>query len=873
MSVAQLWRRLVFFVRRDRITAELEDEMRLHVALRAERRENAGEARPVAAAAAARGFGNAGRLVEQSRDEWGVRWADDLARDVRFGARALRRSPALTIIIVVTLGLGIGATTSMVSIVDASLVRPLPLAEPERLVILPRLEVPLQGVPSPRPGFDLPLVRRQSHVFQDVGAYGVGGLNLTGGDEPMRVHVGLVTPSALSMLGVSPEMGRLFTDDEGLVDGPDVTILSYDVWSRRFGADRTILGKNVGLNGRPYRVVGVMPRRFAFPEGSEVWIPMTVPMSMARTEIFAMFVMTSGIGRLRDGVSLGAANRQLIEAMKTTGWRSRAGEPPPELVRPVRNHFAGDVRSRLWVVFGLASLVLVAACANACGLLLARSAARRRELALRTALGATRPRIVRQLGTESALLALGGALLGLGIAVWATKLFAALAPPALIALTPPSIDGRVLAATVLLSLGMTFAVGLLPALIGSRADLATMLNGGRAEGSRGGSRWLGGALVGVEVALAAVLLVGSGLMIKSLARLLAVETGVRSEGVVTARIALSNAQFPDRADRLRFHETVMRELERVPGVQNAAVVSALPLRGEWNPRLAFDIVGRDLKRSPFAEHTLVSANYFASLGIALRAGRTFVASDTAQATAGAVINESLARAYWPGKSPLGERISMGDARYTIVGVVNDVRSTALDEKRYDQVYLPIGSATPAQATLVVRGTLSDDRLLAELRNAVSRVDRMQVIYDLKPMRRVALESVTEQRTAGRLITVFGGVTAFLAALGLYGLLAFAVERRVPEIGIRLAIGAQRSNIVRLIVGQGLAVAVVGTAAGLGLALAAARVMRSLLFEVSTTDAQIYLLVALLLVATAVLAAARPAIMAARVDPLRALRAE
>ena len=874
MSLAELARRAWYFLRRDRMSADLAEEMRLHVELRARREREAGFDDGEAARRAQRQFGNSLHLREVSRDQWGMRWAEELMFDLRYGLRALRRAPLPSAIIVVTLAVGIGATLAMFTVMDAALFRPLPMREPERLVIMPGSDVPLEGS-RPEPSLSNPATLRQKRdVYEDVGAFAAGGLNLTGGIEQVHVQVGLVTPSVMPLLGVSPILGRTFTEEEGRLEGPDVVLLSHRIWREQFGGDRDILGKRLSLNDRPYQIVGVMPPRFAFPEGSALWIPLTTPLSFERAQIFRFIVSTTNIARLAPGVTREQANARFVAELEAGGWKRRDGEPPPEPHLAMRGFYVEDGEKRLLMVMGLATLLLIAACANICGLLLTRWSGRRREIAVRAAIGATRRRLLRQLATESALLALAGALAGLGVAAAGQRLFNALMSPELAALTPPRIDGRALIAMLVVVVIAAIATGTLPALAASRGDLtATLKTGGTAAAMRSVSRRFGSALVVVQVALAALLLVGSGLLLRSLARLHAVNTGIRAEQVMTARITLSRAKYPAVADGQRFYALLESELRREGGFDRVAFVSTLPLRGEWHPPVAFDLVGRPkVGKSPFAERVNVTPEYFSALGIRLLAGRTLTAADSLEG-GGALISDSLARAWWPGESPIGARISTrgGRVQHTIVGVVGDVRGTALDGKQYPQLYLPFSA--PARATIVVRSALPDDEVAARIRNAVRRADPTQVIYDVKPMQQVAAESVAEQRATSMLATVFGTVTLFLAALGLYGLLAFSVMQRVPELGIRFALGARRSRVVRDVIGSSLGLTALGALLGLGGAYHLARLLQSQLFEVTPTDPLVYFTAPAVLLVAALVAALVPALRAARVDPMRALRTD
>lgn len=873
MSLPEFARRVWFFLRRDRISADLAEEMRHHMELRARREREAGHDSADAERRARGQFGNAPHLVEVSRDQWGMRWADELAVDLKYGFRALRRAPLPSAIIVLTLAVGIGATLAMFTVMDAALFRPLPVREPEQLVMIPRLDVPMVG-DQPRPDdSDLPRLREMRELYEDVGAYAAGGLNLTGGVSPIRVQVGMVTPSTLQLLGVQPILGRIFTEDEGRPGGPDVVVLSHAIWRTQFGGDPAIVGKRLSLHDRTYDIVGVMPPRFAFPSGSELWIPLQVPLPFQRAEVFRFLIITEGIARLASGVTRERANAFSIEQRRARGWTPEEGEPLPERHHSVRGLFVGDSEARLLMVMGLAALLLMAACANICGLLLARWSARRREIAVRAAIGASRRRLLRQLATESAVLAILGAGGGLLLARAGLRIFNALMPADLAALTPPTIDARVLIVMLALAVVAALAIGTLPALAASRGDLtATLKSGGAAGATRAGGQRLGGALVVVEVALAVVLLVGAGLLIESLARLHAIDTGIRAEEVVTARVALSRTKYPTDEDRQRFYSRLETELQRYPELVSSALVSTLPLRGEWHPQVAFGLPDRtDYHVEIRAEPVWAGADYFETLGIRLLAGRTLVPSDSIVPGGGAIVSATFARTHWPDGSPLGSRITVSADEYVVVGVVNDVRGTSLDGEQRQQVYLPFDAQL--QATIVARSPLPAAEALGRLREAVERVDAAQVVYDLMTMEQVAAAAISEQRATSVLATTFGAITMALAALGLYGLLAFGVLQRTRELGIRFALGARRSHVIKGVVGDGVLLTLVGTIVGLAVAYGLMRVLASQLHGVTPGEPAVYLAVPFVLLGTALLAAAVPAMRAARVEPMSVLRAE
>lgn len=870
MPLVELVRRLWFFLRRDRISAELAEEMRLHMELRAESERAQGLNTDEAAWSARRSFGNSARLVETSRDQWRLRWLDELSVDVKHGFRSLRRVPLPSAIILLTLSLGIGATLAAFVVMDAALFRPLPVHEPEQLVIVPRGDVPLEGSQPRESPLSLNALRARGDMYEAVGAYAAGGLNLTGGELPQRVQAGLVTPSALRLLGVQPILGRLFLEEEEELGSPDVVLLSHRLWRTQFGGDETVIGRVLSLNDREFEVVGVMPPRFAFPEGSELWIPMTVPLARERTEIFRFIILTDYVARLAPGVTSAQADARIVAQLRELGlFRGSPDDPIPEMHLPLREFFLGDASIRLRMVMALATLLLVAACANAGGLLLARWSSRRREIAVRAAIGASKWRLRRQLATESALFAVAGAFGGLAVAFVALRLFSTLVPPDLAALTPPVVDARALVALLALAVISAIAIGTLPALAASRGDLTRSLKAGVSPATiRPGGWSVGSVLVVIEVGLAVVLLVGSGLLIKSITRMHAVDTGIRAANVVTARVALSRTTYSERADRSLFYAQLQHELMDVVGLEKFGLVSTLPLRGELHPPVAVDLADRpELDHSPFAEWIYATPEYFEVMGIRTIEGRTLIADDSLPG-GGVLISESIAREFWPGSSPIGARVA---GTRTIVGVVNDIRGTALDGEQNPQFYMPFTDRL--EATIVARSPLPPGEAIARIRDAVRRVDPSQVVYDTKTMEQVASDAVAARHATSSLATIFGAITLLLAALGLYGLLAYGVVQRMPELGIRFALGARRAQVVRSVVSDGAWLTLVGAVLGLTAAFWLARFLEPVLFDVSPTDATTFVVAPVILFVTAVAAALVPASRAARVDPARVLKAE
>lgn len=805
--------------------------------------------------------------IKVSRAAW------TLAQDARFAARNLSRTPGLTTIIVATLALGIGAATAMFSVADAALFRPLPFRDADRLVVVPNLTTPLEGSRSRRSLLDLPSTRALDGAFEAVGAYAKGDLNLTGGIQPVRVRVGEITPNVLDILGVSARIGRIFTTEEERPDAPNVALLSHGLWQREFGGDEHIVGKHVEINGRPYEVVGVMPPRFEFPSASELWIPLTVPLTRARSEIFKILLETKGIAKLAPGVTLEQANARVVVALTALGNRANPGRSPRPFLVPLRQFFVGDVRPRITIVTGLVTLVVLIACVNVAGLLTARSVGRRREMAIRKALGASRLRLIRQLFTESVALAAVGGVLGVAVATLAMRLFEVLTPPDLASLTPPRLDIRVLTATLVTALSTAVAFGVAPAFLATRHKPAEALKtGGAAGGVSRGVRRLSAALVATEVALAVVLLVGSGLMLKSLVRLFAVDLGINTERVVTARVTLPPVRYATPESRRQFFDAVSNALARVPGVQAAGTVNFLPLASEPTPEFMTEARSRDSSFSVDGENVRASTGYFDAMGIRLVAGRGFTQQDALSHVA--VIGQTLAKK-WPGGAALGGQIkATGDSLpRSIVGIVNDVTTTTLDGPRHNQIYTPLEEGPYPQATIVVRGAIPADAMFARIRAVIHQIDPLQAVSDLQTMRDVAIKSVAARRASSELAIAFGAFALLLASVGIFGLLAFTVAERMPEIGVRMALGARPTDVIRLILDDAIGITLIGGAVGGVAAFALSHVLRTLLYEVSPTDPFIFAVVPSVMVFVSLVAAYQPTRRALRADVMKTMRSD
>jgi putative ABC transport system permease protein len=834
-----------------------------------------------------------------------------LLQDLRYGARMLLKNPGFTLIAVVTLAMGIGATTAIFSVVNATLLRPLPFRQPERLALFwgskPRTNMP--QLPLSLPNFND--VRAQCQTCESLSAWTIGHANLTRsnlaqGAEPERVQYAIVSADFFATLGVQPLLGRAFRAEEDNPGNSPAVIVSHSLWRRRFGADPALVGNTITLDGQPREVCGVLPEGFrfaSFPKETEIWLP--IGLDPFRDRKYARGASALGaIARLKPGVSLAAAQTELddisrrleqAEPFFNTGWRLHAVA--------LGEQASGKLRRGLLVLLGAVAFLLLIACVNVANLQLARSTARRRELAIRVALGAGRSRIVRQLLVESMLLALLGGGAGVLLAWWGVDLFALIpynAPnlftPYIVAPEQIGIDGRALGFTCLLALLTGVLFGLAPALQTGQAAKANLPMALKEGGSRAGdaTNVVGRGrdlLVVAEVALALALLIGAGLMIRSFARLQQVEPGFDPKNVLTFDLNLPESKY-QRPQAEQFYERLLERLAAAPGVIAAGAVEYLPLSGlDGNTGLLIE--GRP-KPAPgeriFAHQRVVTPDYFRAMGMRLRQGRVFTAADNDKAPRVAAINETMARRYWPGENPIGKRAALDFEAMRfypdrapdfdlalglreIVGVVADVKHTGLAGETVPEFYAPLAQRPARNMTLVVRTAADPVGMLGVARNEVLALDKDQPIANASTMSEWLAASVAQPRFNFLLMTVFAAIALLLAALGIYGVMAWTVAQRTQEIGIRMALGAQTSDVLKMIIKRGMTLTLVGVALGLIASFALTRLMETLLFSVSATDPLTFSLIALLLTAVATLACYIPARRAAKVDPMVALKCE
>jgi putative ABC transport system permease protein len=801
---------------------------------------------------------------------------DHLLQDLRYGARTLMRAPLFTGASLLCLALGIGANTAIFSMIDGVLLRPLPYAQPERLVVVWE-NFPARGrdrnVVAPANYLDW---RAQNHVFADMATFVSASGSLTGQGEPIEVPTAFATATLFPLLGVTPLLGRTFSAAEDAPNGPTVVVLGYGIWQRVFGGRTDIINQQIMLRGVSRTVIGVLPSGFRI-EGTdaEIWTPLGLDPSVDYRKRSGRFL--TSFARLKPGVTL----QQAQSEMNTIGRRLAEANPDFNTgwgvtLVPMAEQVVGSVRRALLVLAGVVGFVLLIAAANVANLQLARATTRSREIAVRAALGAARGRMIRQLLTENVLLATIGGLLGLVLAYWGLEAMTALAPKGFPRTAEITIDGWTLAFTLGVSLATGLLFGVLPAIQASKQDLQHVLK----EGMRGTTLGVGarGALVVAQVALSLILLVGAGLMIRSFARLTAVDPGFDPEHVLTARISLPVSKYRTGAQQTAFFAALVDRVRALPSVRAAGTINWLPFGGGGSAT-DFWIEGRP--QPPAGQGWTIDvrgadSTYFRTMGIRMLRGRTFDAAATADAPKQVVVNEAFVRTHFPSEDPLGRHILMpwGDTlRGEIVGVVNDTKHSGLDSLARPMVFWAAVQFPSNFMTLVAR-TSGDPMAVAPLvAREVHALDADQPVADVKPLEAYLGASVAQRRFSMALLGIFAGVALVLAAIGIYGVLAYSVAQRTREIGVRMALGAREAAVAGMVVRQGMRVVAVGIGIGVVGALALTRVLTSLLYGVSATDPVTFIGVAGALGAVALLASYLPARRAARVDPLVALRAD
>jgi len=811
------------------------------------------------------------------------RLEDEMFQDLRFGLRMLLKHKGFTTIAILTLSLGVGANTAIFSVVNAVLLRPLPFAEPERLVWFGGWTGAdkEQGV-TPADFLDY---REQSQSFTQIAASVSDGIpmNLSGDGEPERLKGGYVTANYLDVFGVKPALGRAFVAEEGLeginMEGGDrVVVLSHSLWERRFGADPAIINRTITLDKRNVTVIGVMPPQFQYPPGVEIWLPFRFPASPQSVFRSRQFHFLRPVARLKPGVTRAQAQAEVETiARQLQSLYPKTNANKSLFLTPLQERLVGNVRLTLLTLLGAVGCVLLIACANVANLLLARASARGREIAVRSALGASRGRVVRQLLTESLALALLGGLGGVLLAKWGVKLLVALSEGYLPRADEVRINATVFGFTLAVALGAGLLFGLAPALQSARLDLTEALKeGGRAAGGGARRHRTLNLLVVGEVALAMMLLIGAGLLLNSFIRLQQVSPGFDEKNLLTARIDIPNP-YAQPEEKQQFFEQLQRRVAALPGVEAVGLVTELPLARQSADRpFRIERGPEPLPgQSPHADIRAVNHDYFRAMRIPLLKGRYFTEADVRVNAKVVLISEELARLYFAGEDPIGQRIlrgAFGEApAEEIIGVVGDVRHRGLDIGLRQTIYSPTLSL--GFTNLVIRTTNDPVNLAAAVRREVAAIDPNQPVANVKTMERWVSESVAQPRFRTLLLGLFSGAALLLAMVGVYGVMSYAVSQRVHELGVRMALGARAGDVLRLVIGQGMKLAVAGVAIGMAGAFALTRLIKDLLFGVRATDPATFATIALLLTGVALVACYLPARRATKVDPMVALRHE
>ncbi len=865
-------------VSRRRAEADLDDEMRFHLDAEIAERVRGGMTPDAARTSALRDFGGVSRFKEECRDAWGTRMMDELSRDARYGFRALWRAPAFTAVAVLTIALGVGAATTIYSVVQ-SVLRPLPFHDPASLVAV---VTTYRGKDDATSALDFVDWRRESKTLAGMAAIATDAMTLTGSGEPERLYAATVSASLLSMLRVHPIAGRVFRTGEDSVGAARVVILGEAVWRRRFSSDPGVVGQSVNLGGEPYTVIGVVPTRLTYPAAAEIYVPLVFPTGdLDEGNRGARYYDV--VARLVPG----AAIEQARAEMRTITGRLASAHPQADegvsvRVAPLLDETVGTFRRPLLILLGAAAVLLLIACANVANLLLVRAAGRDGELAVRTALGAGRARLVRQLATEALVPFLVGGALGTAAATLGTRWFATAASDTVPRLTDAGVDGTALLFALVATLTTGVVFGVVPALRFARLGVSGTLRGaGRSSQGSIGRRRARTAIVGSEVALAVMLLVVAGLVVRSFQHLMAVDPGFRREGVVTFRLDLPSTRYGDGAKLRAFTAQLDDRVRALPGVTASGRILRAPL-SEYNFNVGFSVDRWQEEtgtRRPAVQVRIASPGYFEAMRIRLVRGRTFAAHDDANAPQVVVINQAMARTHFSGENPLGRRVWLGwedegvRRGGEIIGVVDDVRQFGLDRPSAPEMYLPYDQTPVGPMTVVARTTASPDVVFAAARAAVRELDPDLPLFELSTLQERFDKSAARPRLYMTLLATFAGVAVLLAAIGLYGVVSYSVRQQTREIGIRLALGATRSNVAGTVVGQSLTVTVVGAALGLAGALAVSRLLQALLFGVSPTDARTYAAVVGLIALVGVVASWVPARRATLVDPAMALRGD
>jgi putative ABC transport system permease protein len=812
---------------------------------------------------------------------------NNLLADLRFGVRMLLKSPTVTIVAIVALTLGIGANTAIFSVVHAVLLQTFPYSNPEQLVLVWEKR---QGGRTDQNVINLANYadwKAQNQSFSDMAVFFDRSLNLSGGGEPEEVPVQYATANLFSVLGATPILGRSFVEDDGrdALRQPSAVVISYGLWQRRFGGDNGLVGRQIVLNNQPATVIGVMPANFGWhiQRGTEASKPadIWVPFQLTNDLLVRRGRFASCVARMKPGVTI----EQARSDMQTIS--ARLSQQYPEFlstwgtnVVPLRTQFTGEIRRPLLIVLGAVGFVLLIACANIANLLLARASARRKEIAVRAGLGASRWRIARQLLTESVLLSLIGGVLGVFVAWWGTKALVALSPPALMDLKRISVNLPVLGFTLGLSLLTGLIFGLVPALEATRFDLQDALKeGGKNVGGSARTGYLRNAFVVTQVALALVLLVGAGLLVKSLQRLQSVDPGFNPDNLLTVRVSLPLAKYDTDQKRIAFFQQAITQIKALPGVQSVGEINVAPFTGLYSAT-SVQIVGEPELPPAQALKTGVSvtdANYFQTMGIPVTRGRVYTQQETIEMRHVVVVNEAFVQKNLGGGDPIGKQVSISmkepEVPTEIIGVVANNKHLALDQTVEPMAFWPHAELVYPGMTMVVRTNSDPAALAPSVRGVIRSLDPQQPIGEISTMDNLLSVSVARQRFSASLVTVFSILALVMAAVGIYGVMSYTVLQRTHEIGVRMALGAQRNDVLKLVLKTGIVLGLIGIVVGLAASFAVTRLLTTLLFEVTTTDKATFAAVSVGLFLITLVACYVPARRATKVDPLKALRYE
>jgi putative ABC transport system permease protein len=878
--------RLRSLFRRAQADQELDDELRDHLELATEQYVAKGMAPGEAHRQARLDLEGIEQTKEQCRDTRRVSWIQDLIQDLHFGLRILRKNPGFTSIAVLTLGLAIGANTAIFSAVYAVLIKPLPFKNADRLVFILKKNAPRGWSRNPISPAEILAWRHQTEAFEGFAAYREGSCVLTGAGEAEEDPCETITSNLFPLLGVVPYRGRSFTFQEDKAGVPRAVILSYGLWQRRFGGDENVIGRAITLNGVSHSVVGIMPANvshlYASPYGSlpEMWVS---GIGLAAEDTGNDYF---GIARLKAGVTLAQARMQMdtvsmrLEKVYPDlhGWRAQ--------VMSFRTNSSADTGPALLVLIAATTFVLLIACANIANLLLARSAGRAKEFAIRNALGASHGRLVWQLLTESAVVSLAGGIIGVLLARGLCKGLAGLAPDTLLRAAPDLAAGttnvRVLGFATLTLIATTFLFGLAPALQSAKPKvIETLKEAGRSSLQSPQSRHFRSALVVSEIALALILLVGAGLMVRTLADLIHVNLGFNPKNILTLRVPLSGDTYKEPQSRAQFWEHVVARVESLPGVEAASVSRGLPITG-WNGQsfTTAENPNPPVGQIPDANYVIVGPDYFRAMQIPLHRGRGFNDHDTQSAERVVIVNENLARTSWPGQDPLGKQLRVGDDApwLSVIGVAGDVLSQGAHWGIHSEMYVPVGQypwLLQGPQHLVVRTSASvkPESVIRAVVEQIHRVNKDVPVTDVQTMEQITLESIAQQRMVMVLLVSFAGLALGLSTLGIYSVLSYSTAQRTHELGVRMALGAERGSVLRLVVSEGVGLAGLGLAMGIAAALLLTRLMTDLLYGVRTTDPLTFVGVGSVLGTSSILACYVPARRATEIDPMVALRYE